>query len=386
MFELAHILRRYGPVRPTPSRTTLEEIVTGSPTTMPHSLDSEPPGAVSVRSALKGDGKAWNDFVRASPGGSFYLRYEWESVNRELLGCQTEFILAERDRRIVGVLPLVFVSSRLFGRFLCSMPFVNMGGPAAADPAVEALLVEEACRRADALRCDCLEIRADRPLPGLEAVSRKVSMTLELESDPDVVWEAFSRKHRKNIRRTQARGIEVRSGGEELLNDFYHQMSLGWRGLGTPLYAREYFSGILERFGSDVRIFVAYLDGVPIATALNGYFRDTVEGMWAAGDPEYRQMAANYVLYWEMIKDSCERGYRRFHLGRSSPDSGAVEFKAKWNAVAEPLHWNYHLVQAEEIPAVNPDNPKYKLAIRAWRRLPLSVTRILGSRLARFIP
>lgn len=357
-----------------------------SPATLPVSVVSEPGGAVSIRSATYGDGEAWNDFVRSSPQGSFYLRYEWESVNRELLGRRTEFILAQRGDQVVGVLPLVFVSSRLFGRFLCSMPFVNMGGPAAADPSIERLLVEEACRRADALRCDCLEIRADRPLPGLEAVSRKVSMTVALDSNPDSVWDAFSSKHRKNIRRAYARGIEVRAGGEELLSDFYRQMSLGWRGLGTPLYAREYFSGILKRFGSDVRIFVAYLDGVPIATAFNGHFGDTVEGMWAAGDPEYRQLAPNYVLYWEMIKDACERGYGRFHLGRSSPDSGSVQFKAKWNAEAEPLHWNYHLVEAEEIPALNPDNPKYELVIRAWRRLPLPVTRFLGPRLARFIP
>jgi FemAB-related protein (PEP-CTERM system-associated) len=336
--------------------------------------------------ASQGDGEAWNDFVRSSPAGSFYLRYEWESVNRELLGHRTEFLLAELGGRVVGVLPLVFVSSRLFGRFLCSMPFVNLGGPAATDAHVEALLVAEACRRAEALQCDCLEIRGDRPLPGLASVSRKVSMTLALEADPDAIWDSFSRKHRKNIRKTYERGIEVRSGGEELLSDFYLQMSLGWRGLGTPLYAPEYFSGILERFGPDVRIFVAYLDGVPIGTALNGHFRDTVEGMWAAGDPEYRKLAPNYVLYWEMIKDACERGYRRFHLGRSSPDSGSVDFKAKWNAEAEPLHWNYHLVRAREIPALNPENPKYELAIRAWRRLPLSVTRILGSRIAPFIP
>jgi hypothetical protein len=32
------------------------------------------------------------------------------------------------------------------------------------------------------------------------------------------------------------------------------------------------------------------------------------------------------------------------------------------------------------------NNPKYKLAISAWRRLPLPVTRLIGPPIARAIP
>ena len=38
------------------------------------------------------------------------------------------------------------------------------------------------------------------------------------------------------------------------------------------------------------------------------------------------------------------------------------------------------------MPQLNVDNPKYKLAIDIWRRLPLWVTRIVGPPLARVIP
>jgi serine/alanine adding enzyme len=38
------------------------------------------------------------------------------------------------------------------------------------------------------------------------------------------------------------------------------------------------------------------------------------------------------------------------------------------------------------IPALNVNNPKYRLAINAWRRLPVTVTNALGPFLARSIP
>jgi FemAB-related protein (PEP-CTERM system-associated) len=247
-------------------------------------------------------------------------------------------------------------------------------------------LLDAARSHADDSGCDYLEIRATRPLGQLPSVSDKVSMTVSLRDDPEALMDEFSRKHRKNIRSTYSQGIVVRSGGAELLEPFYGLMRLSWRALGTPLYRKAYFAAIMDAFGDDVRIFVAYHEGRPIATAFNGHSTDTVEGMWAAMDPAQRRLQPNYVLYWEMIKDACERRYRQFHLGRSTVGSGAAQFKAKWQAEPKPLFWNYHLVRAGEIPALNPDNPRYGLAIRAWRMLPLIATDVLGPRLARLIP
>jgi FemAB-related protein (PEP-CTERM system-associated) len=351
-----------------------------------HTPEPAATAPVRIRLAADGDPARWNAFVAAAPGGNFYQRYEWQQVNHELLGHAVLSLLAERDERVVGVLPLVHMRSRLFGSILSSMPFVNLGGPAAEDDAVEELLVRDACRRARTLGCDYMEIRTNRALGELAAVSNRVSMTVPLDGGAGAVWESFSSKHRTNVRRAQQEALEIRSGGIELLDPFYHLLERSWRALGTPLYGKDYFAGILERFGSDVLIFVAYHRGLPVATAFNGLFRDTVEGLWAAVDPAHRKLQPNYVLYWAMIQHAAESGFRRFHLGRSTADSGGAQFKARWNAAPEPLFWNYHLVRARELPALNPDNPRYQLAIRAWRRLPLVVTRTLGPHLARLIP
>lgn len=339
-----------------------------------------------IRVATAADAARWNGFVNLCPRANFYQRFEWAELNREQLGHRDHFLLAERDASVVGVLPMVRVRSLLFGDVLASMPFVNFGGPAGTDDAVETALVAEACALAERLRCHYLQLRATRALGALPVTTDKVSMSIDLDPDPEAMMRGFSGKHRANVKRALRNEITVRAGGAELLPDFHHLLSRSWQRLGTPLYGRAYFEAIVRRFGPEVRIFVAYHGGRPIATAFNAEFRGTVEGMWAGVDPDAQELQPNYVLYWEMIRDACERGLTRFHLGRSTKDSGAQQFKAKWSAEPQQLYWNYHLVRATEIPQVNPDNPKYARAIRAWQRLPLAVLGVIGPPLARQIP
>jgi len=343
-------------------------------------------GALRIRHANAADADEWNLFLQGCPDANFYLRYEWVRINQEELGHDPVCLVAERDGAMVGVLPMVRVRSRLFGDVLASMPFVNFGGPAAVDSGVEAALVQAASAEAERLRCDYLEIRSDRPMGNLQAATHKVGMTIDLPPDPDVLWKAFSHKHRQNVKRAYQNNLVVRADGIAYLDVFYNLMERGWRRLGTPLYRKSYFERILNAFGEDVHVFVAFQGEKPVAVALNGVHRGVLEGMWAAVDPDAVSLQPNYVLYWEMIQFACRNGFRHYHLGRSTAGSGAETFKAKWKAYPKQLYWNYHLVSAEKMPGLNPDNPRFRMAIRTWQKLPLSFTRVLGPRLARLIP
>jgi FemAB-related protein (PEP-CTERM system-associated) len=342
--------------------------------------------SIKVRRACDADAATWDRFVESCSGANFYMLYDWIRINRDVLGHPSMALIAEEGDRVVGVLPMSRVTSPLFGDIVASMPFVNLGGVAASDEEAQQALVSAARREADGTGCDYLELRGADPLEGFRSLSHKVSMTIELPSDPEELWTAFSSKHRTNVRRAYKNDFEIRSGGAELLGAFYGVMESGWRALGTPLYAREYFRAIMRAFGKNAEIFVAYREGTPVATALNGGFGGVVEGMWAAVHPAFHDLQPNYFLYWEMIRSACRDGFHRYHLGRSTKGSGAQRFKARWEASPTPLHWNYHLVRATSTPELNPDNPRFQLAIRAWRGLPLPVTRVVGPALARFIP
>lgn len=329
----------------------------------------------------------WDAFLDEHPGGSFYHLHGWQSINQSHFGHETFYLIAKRGELTQGVLPLVLLRSRLFGRILCSLPFVNYGGAVAVDAETERCLIKEAIAISQRVRADYLEVRSPHTLAmDLPVARHKVSMTLHLDADPETVWKGFASKHRTNIRRVYKHGVVVQAGGAELLGEFYQVISEAWRSMGTPIYHRRYFQEIISHYPNRTRIFVCRQENRPIAVAFNGEFNKVVEGLWLGSRPEARHLQASYVLYWEMIKDACERGLSRFHLGRSTTESGGESFKRKWNAESRPLHWYYYMPQGGHIPQLNVNNPKYRLAISTWRRLPLWVTTLIGPWIARSIP
>jgi hypothetical protein len=80
-----------------------------------------------------------------------------------------------------------------------------------------------------------------------------------------------------------------------------------------------------------------------------------------------------------------ERGQAEFDFGRSSVDSSTYKFKAQWGAEPSGTAWQYY-VRTGAPGEMRPDNPKYRLRIRAWQRLPLWVTRLIGPHIVRGIP
>lgn len=330
---------------------------------------------------------AWNAFVHTSPRASFYHRAEWRGINERNFGHQTAYLAAVDGTRFVGVLPMVRLKSLLFGTVACSMPFVNYGGPCGESDVIEQLLLEAAARVADEWHVSYVEVRSQRYLGDLYPSSdHKVSMTIALEADPETVMGRLKREQRAEIRRAYKNGF-VAKFGPELIDDFYEVLSDSWRELGTPIYRIDYLKSILAAFPHATRLCVVYdASGRPAAGAFDGLHNGTVEGMWLGMRSEYRRQLVGYVLYWELIKHACELAYQRFHLGRSSKDSGGEQFKKKWNADAMQLYWTYILRTRKGVPSLNPDNPKFRLAIKIWQNLPLGMTQTIGPLISRSIP
>ncbi|MCU7930687.1 MAG: FemAB family PEP-CTERM system-associated protein [Candidatus Thiodiazotropha sp. (ex Codakia rugifera)] len=329
----------------------------------------------------------WNQYLESQDNACFYQLLEWQYINSTYFGHKIYCITAEIDNKLVGVLPVVSIKSIFFGHILSSMPFVNYGSSCSDSTDIDRQLIDAVCKLANDKNTDYVELRSITPSAvGLKETTNKISLTLDLDVNYQSIWDSYKSKHRTNIRRVYKNGITTKFGGEELLNDFYQIISKSWRTLGTPIYSIKYFEKIFTHLHRHITIFVAYKDGVPIAAALNGYYKKTVEGMWLGIDQSYRTLQPSYVLYWEMIKHACESGYTSFHLGRSSVDSGGESFKKKWNAETKQLYWQYYLNRAKDMPNLNPSNPKYKYFINMWSRMPLKATQMLGPLISKYIP
>ena len=328
----------------------------------------------------------WNASLHTLPGATLYHRYEWRDINQASFGHRSAYLAAVDQDRIVGLFPMVQVKSRLFGNIACSLPFVNYGGACAESEPIERQLLEAARDVANEWGVEYLEIRSRRPFAELPTSQHKVSMTVRLDRDPDVLWKAFTSAHRQDIRGAYKKGLTARIGGAELLDDFYAILSESWRDQGTPIYSRSYLQSVAAAFPDITRLCVVYAGGEPAAASLDMLAGDTAEGLWLGARAKFRRQYAGYVLYWELIKNACERGLQEFHLGRSTTQSGGEIFKKKWNAYPVQLYWQYVLRTRREIPQLNVDNPKYRLAIKAWQKLPVPVTQVIGPFIARSIP
>ncbi len=329
----------------------------------------------------------WNTYVASNPAASIYHRSEWRELIHKTFGHDCLYLLArDRNKGVVGVLPLAHLNSRLFGNFMISMPYFNYGGAVADHPLIEQRLMEAANAHAAQAGIDHIEYRDTLPREGLPVRSNKVCMLLTLPKEQDVLWHSFSSKLRAQIRRPQREQPDVRCGGLECLDDFYAVFTRNMRDLGTPVYGKAFFRNILQTFTEHSRIISIHLHNRPVAAAFLLGYRGRLEIPWASSIRQVNHLSMNMLLYWEVLKFAIDHQYTVFDFGRSSRDSGTYRFKQQWGAQPVQLYWHYWLNDAAELPELNPDNPKYALAISLWKRLPVPVANRIGPSLVKYLP
>jgi FemAB-related protein (PEP-CTERM system-associated) len=329
----------------------------------------------------------WDAFVDSHPQGTSCHAWRWRHIFERVFGHECAYLAARREGAITGVLPLVKFRSRLFGRFLVSLPFVNDGGLLTSDARSSATLIDEAARLAGAFGATHVELRhRARQRPELPCRQHKVGMRMPLAATSEAVWSALDRKVRNQVRKAQKSGLQAVSGGGELVDEFYPVFAENMRDLGTPVYSRRLFDEVLAQFPDRGRVFVVRLSGRTIAGSVALLYRGTFEVPWASSLKEHRQLCPNMLLYWSMIEWAIERRAVAFDFGRSSPNAGTYQFKEQWGARPEPLNWEYLLSGERPLPDHGPGNPRFERAIAAWKRLPLWMTLRLGPSIVRNIP
>ena len=334
------------------------------------------------------DRDSWDRYVQAHPAASNYHQYGWREVVESAFQHQCYYLAArDSNKNVIGILPLVFMESRLFGRFLVSMPFFNYGGLLCNGREVASALLEEAVLLQKEIGAEHVELRQSVPWSDkLPTKQHKVCMVLELAKNAESQWTGFDGKLRNQIRKAEKSGLTVTIGGTEMQNDFYTVFVRNMRDLGTPVYSSQLFTKVLEIFPEDSRIITVCHNDKPVAAGLISWFRKTVEIPWASSIRDFNHLCPNNLLYWTALQYSLEKGFKNFDFGRSTPGEGTFRFKEQWGAKPLQLHWQYLLPEGGTLPELNTRNPKFEIAIKIWQRLPLPVTRILGPHLVKNIP
>jgi FemAB-related protein (PEP-CTERM system-associated) len=339
--------------------------------------------SIRLRSLDESCADAWDAFVAAMPEGTFFHRSAWSRVIETAFNHRCHYVLAEQDGAVTGVLPLAHVRTRLFGNRLISTPFCVYGGPVAVDRDTAGALEAHAAKLREKLGACALELRDRRHIEGDWTIRSDLYVTFRkpIVGDDDANMKAIPRKQRAMVRKGIQHGLT--SSCDHNVATLHRVYAESVRNLGTPVFSRRYFAVLSEAFAhcSDV---VTVLDGEqPIASVLNFYFRDEVLPYYGGGTLLARQRAANDFMYWEVMRRAAARGCRLFDFGRSKQGTGSFAFKRNWGFEPEPLYYRYRLAPGAAVPDNNPLNPKYRLFIAAWKRLPLAVANLLGPPIVR---
>ncbi len=341
-----------------------------------------------VRLATDDDAEIWDNYVFASENAESYHPYEWRKLFERVYGHNCYYYLAEDESgQLCGVLPLVQLNSRLFGNFLVSVPGFNYAGTLADNDVVRELLIASAWDQAKRLGASHIELRHNSNVKiSLPFRDDKVAMRLPLPDSCDSLWSGFPSKLRAQIRRPTKEGATCDEGGVELVDDFYKVFSRNMRDLGTPVFPRELFVEMCRSFPETTRVFVVRLDGIACAAGITYGFRERLEIPSASSLREYNRASVNMLLYWTVLQYAIREGYSLFDFGRSTVNEGTFRFKKQWGAEPDPLCWHYRLPDGEEIPRINPQNPKFRLATKLWQKLPVGFANVLGPHIVRNLP
>ncbi|MEA3029960.1 MAG: hypothetical protein QOG13_1285 [Sphingomonadales bacterium] len=342
---------------------------------------------MSVRTANLGDDaerRRIDDYVAAHPQADLFHRPQWSIAVEE--GCRQRghYLVAEDRGRLAGCLPLTEIRSPLFGNALVSVGFGTGGGAIADDETSADALVRAGWELAGRRGCRSMELRGG-PVPAGWTAHTGVyaDFTKTLPQGDEAILRAMKRRHR-SIRRAREFDLEIRTGSGEADRAMHYAVYGEMvRNLGSPVYPRSLFAAMLDRFGKDADILTVLKDGRPLASALNFYFRGTVKPYWGGGTAASREFSASEMMYYQVMCHAGRRGCTEFNFGRSKAGTGTYAFKENWGFEPRPLVYAVRTADGAAPRSVNPLDPKYRLQVALWKKLPLPLANRLGPHIAR---
>ncbi len=204
-----------------------------------------------------------------------------------------------------------------------------------------------------------------------EGIQPRYVFRLYLEGrNEEQLLMSFHQKTRYNIRVALKKGVEVKIEDSSKVDDFYKIMLE--TGLRDNFVIRNaaYFKRLLSELGEHARLYMAYLDGKPIAGTIAIWYGDKVWYLYGASSDSYRNVMPNYLLQFEMIKWAVEKGSRVYDfrgvsgdVSEDNPLYGLYRFKKGFNGEFTEFIGEMHIVFR---PALN---GFLKLAEKSYRRL-----------------
>ncbi len=340
-------------------------------------------GTVTISRVGTEDYAAWDDYVGQHPHGSPFHLTAWRNAINSALKYKTPYLIARRGERVTGVLPLVHVKTHLFGNALISTAFSVGGGILADDTETENQLAQVAIDLGHELKVENIELRSAEKTFGAWPTKSETyaSYTGPLLQDADERLKAIPRKKRADVRKGIKAAFPVDTDAPVDL--FFELYAKNLHALGTPVMPKKWYAALKTTFGDACEIATVNGPDGPVVGLMSFYYKDTVYPYYVGATADARKLHAFDHVYWTLMERAAAKGCTTFDFGRSKTGTGAADYKKHWGFEGVPLEYQFHLFGGNEMPDINPNNPKYARFVRMWQKLPFAATKIIGPQLAR---
>jgi len=344
---------------------------------------------MDIRMTTDHDQRAWDDYVLNHADGLAYHQYAWKIAIAEAYHFDACYLIAEENKEICGVLPLIEFKLPFFTRSYISLPYCDVGGPLVDRPDIETALLAEAKRVAVGNGIESIELRqkGKRTESAHQDKSPyKVRMVLDLPDSSELLFSNMKSKLRSQVRKPMRDGLTTRLGGTELITAFYQVFSENMRDIGSPVHSRKWLESVVHHYAENVKVGVAFTsDGQPIAGGIILLHGKTVSCPWASSLRKFNKLNPNMLLYWTFLAFAADHGFNMFDFGRSTPGEGTFRFKEQWGARAENLAWRQDGLTGGTSQIFSGTSGIRPVMERVWTRMPLTLCNALGPILRRHI-
>lgn len=336
------------------------------------------------------DGEAWDEFVRRNDGTPFALWGWGDAV--ETYGHDRWYLVARNGERIVGALPMFYIRSRLFGSKLVSPPFGERGSvllDETGSNVVSRFLLERTKELAETLDVDFVSLRGGT-VPeqnGFEERTRFVTFRVPCSGDADEVWDGIKDSRQRQITQAAESDLEY-DVGDSLsdLREYYRLYLHSMRGHGSPPHSFEFFRTLWESLyrTGNLRMEMLRKDGSLVNAIINLSLGSTMYQWGVVNDYEYRDLNGGSLLVWKSLEWACENGDDAYEFGRTREGSGVYTFKKSFGG-DKVWYDDLHYFPGSSRGLPHPEKEAYEPIKKAWSKLPIPVTEVVGPHLRKGI-
>jgi len=309
------------------------------------------------------------------------------------------YLFLYAQNQVVGLLPIAYHNKQLF-----SMPHLSYGGICwlnESHPDDEpmlnkvSLLLVQTASPAGFYRFDLEEahlisgqsqpvtlpqIQIRSTIPVLKHTQHnKAVYWMTLKSDPQQQMATFSSNLRRKIKSSLRKGVEVKHGGIELLNDFMPLYRQNLHRLGSPALGKDFFQHLLQACTpEEATLAIAYHHGQPIGGGLWLSYHGFCENTHFATHPKHNHLYTTYALHWTIIQHTIQKQNHTYSFGRSTPGSTVETYKFQWPVQTHPLYHN-------STHPIKNTLTHHTWLTKLWKHLPTTLVNTLSPPIAKRI-